>query len=91
MPRLAAALYRHPARELELVGITGTLGKTSTALLVQSALAASGARVGVIGSLGVRIQGRVADTGMTTPDAPGDPPRAPANGGRRRQRPRSSR
>ena len=70
VPRLAAALYRHPARELRLVGITGTLGKTSTALLVQSALAAGGARVGVIGSLGVRVQGRVTDTGMTTPDAP---------------------
>ncbi|MGH7580628.1 MAG: Mur ligase family protein [Gemmatimonadales bacterium] len=69
VPRLAATLYRHPARELRLVGITGTLGKTSTALLVQSALAAAGARVGVIGSLGVRVQGRVADTGMTTPDA----------------------
>ena len=70
VPRLAATLYGQPARELRLVGITGTLGKTSTALLVQSALAASGLPVGVIGSLGVRIQGRVAETGMTTPDAP---------------------
>jgi UDP-N-acetylmuramoyl-L-alanyl-D-glutamate--2,6-diaminopimelate ligase len=70
VPRLAATLYRHPASELRLIGITGTLGKTSTALLVQSALAADGARIGVIGSLGVRVQGRVADTGMTTPDAP---------------------
>jgi len=70
VPRLAATLFGHPARALRLVGITGTLGKTSTALLVQSALAASGVPVGVIGSLGVRIQGRVADTGMTTPDAP---------------------
>jgi UDP-N-acetylmuramoyl-L-alanyl-D-glutamate--2,6-diaminopimelate ligase len=70
VPRLAATLYRHPARELRLVGLTGTLGKTSTALLVQSALAASGVRVGVIGSLGVRHRGQVADTGMTTPDAP---------------------
>ena len=70
VPRLAATLYRHPAARLRLVGITGTLGKTSTALLVQSALAASGVRVGVIGSLGVRHRGQVADTGMTTPDAP---------------------
>jgi UDP-N-acetylmuramoyl-L-alanyl-D-glutamate--2,6-diaminopimelate ligase len=70
VPRLAATLFDHPARQLRLVGITGTLGKTSTALLVQSAIAASGIPVGVIGSLGVRIQGRVADTGMTTPDAP---------------------
>jgi UDP-N-acetylmuramoyl-L-alanyl-D-glutamate--2,6-diaminopimelate ligase len=70
VPRLAATLYGHPATRLRLVGITGTLGKTSTALLVQSALAASGVRVGVIGSLGVRHRGQVADTGMTTPDAP---------------------
>ena len=42
-PRLAAAFFRHPARELTLLGITGTLGKTSTALLIESALAASGA------------------------------------------------
>ncbi|HEY7611630.1 MAG TPA: Mur ligase family protein [Gemmatimonadales bacterium] len=70
VPRLAATLYQHPADRLRLVGITGTLGKTSTALLVQSALAASGVRVGVIGSLGVRHRGQVADTGMTTPDAP---------------------
>jgi UDP-N-acetylmuramoyl-L-alanyl-D-glutamate--2,6-diaminopimelate ligase len=68
--RLAATLYRHPAAQLRLVGITGTLGKTSTALLVRSALAASGVRVGVIGSLGVHHRGQVADTGMTTPDAP---------------------
>jgi UDP-N-acetylmuramoyl-L-alanyl-D-glutamate--2,6-diaminopimelate ligase len=70
VPRLSATLYGHPAARLRLVGITGTLGKTSTALLVQSALAASGVRVGVIGSLGVRHRGQVADTGMTTPDAP---------------------
>jgi UDP-N-acetylmuramoyl-L-alanyl-D-glutamate--2,6-diaminopimelate ligase len=70
VPRLAATLYRHPAARLRLVGLTGTLGKTSTALLVQSALAASGVRVGVIGSLGVRHRGQVSDTGMTTPDAP---------------------
>ena len=37
---------------------------------MQSALAASGVRVGVIGSLGVRHRGQVAETGMTTPDAP---------------------
>ena len=69
-PVLAAAFYRHPARELRLLGITGTLGKTSTALLIESALAGSSVPVGVIGSLGVRIGDRVVDSGMTTPDAP---------------------
>jgi UDP-N-acetylmuramoyl-L-alanyl-D-glutamate--2,6-diaminopimelate ligase len=70
VPLLAATIYGHPARDLRLVGITGTLGKTSTALLIQSALEASGSGIGVIGSLGVRLRGRVRETGMTTPDAP---------------------
>jgi UDP-N-acetylmuramoyl-L-alanyl-D-glutamate--2,6-diaminopimelate ligase len=66
---LAAAFYDHPARDVAIVGITGSLGKTSTALLTQACLAGGGVRVGVIGSLGVRARGTVHDTGMTTPDA----------------------
>jgi UDP-N-acetylmuramoyl-L-alanyl-D-glutamate--2,6-diaminopimelate ligase len=67
---LAAAFYRHPARELTLIGLTGSLGKTSTALLIEAALTAAGGRVGVIGSLGIRFEGAVVETGMTTPEAP---------------------
>ncbi len=71
----AAELHDHPARELRLVGITGTLGKTSTSLLLESALAAGGAAVGAIGSLGVRAglsrsAGSLHTSRMTTPDAP---------------------
>ena len=67
---LAAAYHGWPAREVSLAGITGSLGKTSTALLVQACLAGGGGmRVGVIGSLGVHARGTVHDTGMTTPDA----------------------
>lgn len=77
--RMAAAFWGNPAERVQLVGITGTLGKTSTALLVLSALGASGHGAGIIGSLGVRARGvddptlaaRLPDTdGMTTPDAP---------------------
>nr|MBA3258190.1 hypothetical protein [Gemmatimonadales bacterium] len=70
VPVLAAALHGRPAGAMRLVGITGTLGKTSTALLIQAALSATGVPVGVIGSLGVQTGGRAMDTGMTTPDAP---------------------
>lgn len=82
LARLASAFHDHPARCLTLVGVTGTLGKTSTALLVQAALAASGEdrSVGVIGSLGARVAGLAAARvragalphldGMTTPDPP---------------------
>jgi UDP-N-acetylmuramoyl-L-alanyl-D-glutamate--2,6-diaminopimelate ligase len=72
---LAAAFHGFPARRLRLVGITGTLGKTSTSLLLEAALAAGGANVGALGSLGAR-QGRpqagtVGRTArLTTPDAP---------------------
>lgn len=71
----AAELQGHPARELRLVGITGTLGKTSTSLLLESALAAGGVAVGAIGSLGVRSgpprsSGSLHTSRLTTPDAP---------------------
>jgi UDP-N-acetylmuramoyl-L-alanyl-D-glutamate--2,6-diaminopimelate ligase len=82
LARLAAAFHGEPARALTLLGITGTLGKTSTALLVETALAASGGdrSIGVVGSLGARVRGPAAArlpagalpdlSGMTTPDAP---------------------
>ncbi|HJU66073.1 MAG TPA: Mur ligase family protein [Gemmatimonadaceae bacterium] len=70
LARLAAAFHGHPARELTLIGVTGSLGKTSSALLIEAALAAAQLRAGVIGSLGIRFDGTVVQTGMTTPDAP---------------------
>lgn len=66
---LAAALLGHPTRDVSVVGVTGSLGKTSTALLTQACLAGGGLRAGVIGSLGVRARGMVHQTGLTTPDA----------------------
>lgn len=66
---LAAALLEHPARDVSVVGVTGSLGKTSTALLAQACLAGGGLRAGVIGSLGVRARGMIHEIGLTTPDA----------------------
>ena len=70
LARLASELHGHPARELRMIGITGSLGKTSTALLLETIIGASGEKVGVIGSLGIRFEGHVVETGMTTPEAP---------------------
>ncbi len=67
---LAAAFHGYPARALRVIGITGSLGKTSTALLIEQALTEAGLLVGVIGSLGVRFRGDVVHTRMTTPEAP---------------------
>jgi UDP-N-acetylmuramoyl-L-alanyl-D-glutamate--2,6-diaminopimelate ligase len=66
---LAAAFHGFPARTLPLIGITGSLGKTSTAQLLEAVLREAGIQAGVIGSLGVRFGTEVRDTGMTTPEA----------------------
>lgn len=65
---LAAAWYGHAARGLRLVGITGTLGKTSTLTMLGAILERAGIRTGTIGSLGIAIDGTVHDTGHTVPD-----------------------
>ena len=67
---LAAELNGYPARRLHLIGVTGSLGKTSTSLLARTALEAGGHEVGLIGSLGVRFGEHIIETGMTTPEAP---------------------
>lgn len=69
MAAAAARFYDHPVRSLTLVGITGTNGKTTTSLLVESILAHAGMRVGVIGTLGYRWGAVKEKTDMTTPDA----------------------
>ncbi len=52
---LSAKFYGNPERELCLIGITGTNGKTTTAFLTQSALLNLGESAGYIGTLGYRV------------------------------------
>jgi UDP-N-acetylmuramoyl-L-alanyl-D-glutamate--2,6-diaminopimelate ligase len=61
MAHMAAAFWGHPARSLEMVGVTGTNGKTTVTQLVGSILEAAGRPTGVIGTLGGT---------RTTPEAP---------------------
>jgi UDP-N-acetylmuramoyl-L-alanyl-D-glutamate--2,6-diaminopimelate ligase len=69
LPQLAAAFHDYPADELQLIGITGTLGKTSTMLLLGDILEADRKPVGVVGSLGIKLAEATQETGITTPDA----------------------
>lgn len=65
---LAAAWYGHPARHMRLVGITGSIGKTSILSMLEAILAEAGIRAGTIGSLGVHIDGEsLGETGHTAP------------------------
>lgn len=68
---LAAAWYGNPADELAIVGITGSLGKTSVLTTIESILQEAGITTAAIGSeiVGIRVQDRVEiDTQHTTPD-----------------------
>lgn len=66
---LAANYYQHPARELLLVGITGTNGKTSTAYLAHQLLESLHGRCGMIGTIGYRVGAHCYPASHTTPNA----------------------
>ena len=65
---IAAAYYEQPSQALEVVAITGTNGKTSTAWWLAHALQNVGKRCAIVGTLGVGEVGQLEVTGMTTPD-----------------------
>ena len=65
---MAAAFYDHPSRDLKLVGITGTNGKTTTATLLHDLVRALGYRAGLISTVVYKIDGRSVEATHTTPD-----------------------
>jgi UDP-N-acetylmuramyl-tripeptide synthetase len=65
---IAAAYYEQPSQALDVVAITGTNGKTSTAWWLAHALQNAGQRCAMVGTLGVGEVGQLEVTGMTTPD-----------------------
>ena len=67
---VAARIYGDPSRHLGVVGVTGTAGKTTTCYLLEAALAADGSTTGLIGTVETRIDGEVAPSALTTPEAP---------------------
>ena len=67
---LACEEAEHPSRELTMVGVTGTNGKTTTTHLVRSVLERHGERVGVVGTVGYEFGGEHRDAPHTTPEAP---------------------
>ncbi|HJN77946.1 MAG TPA: UDP-N-acetylmuramoyl-L-alanyl-D-glutamate--2,6-diaminopimelate ligase [Myxococcota bacterium] len=70
LARLAAALHGHPSEELDVVGVTGTNGKTTTTWMLEAIARAAGHKVGVVGTTGNRIDGLELPTAYTTPEAP---------------------
>lgn len=69
LARAAANFYGHPADALQLVAVTGTNGKTTTAYLVDSILRAAGRVTGLIGTTGHRTPRGMRPAGNTTPES----------------------
>jgi len=67
---LAYEFWGHPDREMALIGVTGTNGKTSTAWILEAALAAAGRPAALLGTLLYRFGGEEEAASHTTPEAP---------------------
>ncbi len=66
---LAVAVHGDPSRRMQVVGITGTNGKTTTAHLMASIFEAAGIRCGLLGTVAYRIGSDVREATRTTPEA----------------------
>lgn len=66
---VSAKFYGQPAIALQLVGVTGTNGKTTTTYLVDSILRAAGKKTGLIGTIGYRMPRGGRDAINTTPES----------------------
>jgi UDP-N-acetylmuramoyl-L-alanyl-D-glutamate--2,6-diaminopimelate ligase len=69
LAQLSAAFFGHPSRDLCLIGVTGTNGKTTTSFLIESILESQSLPCGVIGTVNYRYRGKVIPAGMTTPES----------------------
>src|SRR2546425_6245604 len=69
LARLAGAFYGHPSRQLTLVGVTGTNGKTTTSYLIDALLRARGLATGVIGTIQYVLGDETRPASQTTPEA----------------------
>jgi UDP-N-acetylmuramoyl-L-alanyl-D-glutamate--2,6-diaminopimelate ligase len=69
MAVLADAFYEHPTKQLHLIGITGTNGKTTTSHLIEKILTDAGKKTGLIGTMYTKIADEILETKNTTPES----------------------
>ena len=70
MAQVAANYYDNPSQAFSFVGITGTNGKTTTTYLVEHIAKRCGKRTGVIGTVGIVVDGKKEHAEHTTPESP---------------------
>ncbi|HRU06900.1 MAG TPA: UDP-N-acetylmuramoyl-L-alanyl-D-glutamate--2,6-diaminopimelate ligase [Candidatus Brocadiia bacterium] len=66
---IAATFHGHPSRKLQVTGVTGTNGKTTTCHLIRSIYNASGRKAGILGTIACDTGVRRLPAGMTTPES----------------------
>ena len=69
MAELAMKLYDYPAKQLRVIGVTGTNGKTTTTYMIKTVAEKCGLKVGLIGTIRNIIGDRVISTQRTTPES----------------------
>ena len=69
MAEMAAAFYGYPQREMMMLGVTGTNGKTTTTYMVKAIAEQAGKKVGVIGTIRNLIGNESIHTDRTTPES----------------------
>jgi UDP-N-acetylmuramoyl-L-alanyl-D-glutamate--2,6-diaminopimelate ligase len=67
---LARWVYGDPSAAMDVVGVTGTNGKTTTAYLLEAGFAAAGRATGLVGTVETRVAGERLPSAHTTPEAP---------------------
>ena len=66
---MSAVYFGYPAKEMKVIGITGTKGKTSTAFMVRDIIEKTGHKCGMIGTVGAFYGDKKIKTGLTTPES----------------------
>jgi UDP-N-acetylmuramoyl-L-alanyl-D-glutamate--2,6-diaminopimelate ligase len=69
MPRAASEFFGDPSSELPVAAVTGTNGKTTTAYLLWSILAAAGRQPGLLTNIERRVGGGMREVGLNTPES----------------------
>jgi UDP-N-acetylmuramoyl-L-alanyl-D-glutamate--2,6-diaminopimelate ligase len=69
LSELASRFYNYPSKDMNLIGITGTNGKTTTSYILESILKEEGRNVGVIGTINYRYKEKFFQASLTTPES----------------------
>ncbi|MFW5873175.1 MAG: UDP-N-acetylmuramoyl-L-alanyl-D-glutamate--2,6-diaminopimelate ligase [Bacillota bacterium] len=66
---IAAEIFNHPERKVDLIGVTGTNGKTTTTYMIKSFLESAGFKTGLIGTIAINDGNNSIKSQRTTPEA----------------------